>query len=171
VIESLAYASRRVLPLLQWSLNIPLFMVVASLLYTQIMTVVDPFTGFRVFSVSIPNHCEGENPSIHITRTSKAFINGEYTAEFLSGRSGRSAPRCSSGKVTFPYKPRDDFFVRQTLREYFNTPTSCELPQGTWRGSINWSFKPPWREETIVSIETFPFEVWSKSDARCSHVR
>lgn len=167
MIESLSYAGRRLLPMLQWVMNIPVLLMVAALFCTHIMSVIDPFNGFRVYSVSVPNHCEGENPLIHVTRSSNAFIEGAYNAEFLSGRNGRSAPMCSSGEIRFPYKPRDDFLVSRGLREYFNTPQSCTLPPGVWRGSITWTFKPSWREESVVSIETFPFEVWPKSDARC----
>jgi hypothetical protein len=161
------FAVRRAAPMLLWLMWLPLTWAVAADLFKTVATSLDPFTGFKVISVNVPNHCVGTNPIIHVTRFIKAPApHGRYQSQFLP--SGVGGPVCPHDGSPRTYKPQENILYAPRLYDYFGEAGQCWLTPGrSWQGELNWLFDRPWRLDAPISIKTNPFEVWPENDARC----
>lgn len=169
MMASFRYALRRnwiVLRAMAW---LPFALVFIGEAVKQANDLVDPFTAFRVFSVSIPNHCEGENPTIHVLRTSDGGPRGAWVSWFENSERPQ-APVCPFYSRTITYKAKSDFLVATRLYDYFGD-TGCRLPAGQWNGVLHWSFERPWHNSDEVEVATnAPFTVWPAASPRCKEV-
>lgn len=159
------FAARRSAPLLRAAVYIPILMVFGGEVFKSLASEMQPFTGFRVVSVSVPNHCAGENPVVHVSRMLTQGAEGSYLARFDPLSGGASAQAYQS--TWFTYKPRRDFFFSTNLYTYFNGGAPFRLRPGTYVGEIQWRFRRPWRNDTTITVRTFPFSVWPDTDPRC----
>jgi len=169
MIQSIRYAFHRNWVVLRAMAWLPFVLVFSGEAIKQLNDAIDPFTGFKVFSISVPNHCVGENPPIHVLRTSTGFNRGAWFSWFE--RAGQNAaPLGPFFSRELAYKPKDDILLSMRLYDYFGD-NGCRLPAGRWDGFVNWSFSRPWHNEALVHGETkSSFEVWPTSSPRCKEV-
>jgi len=166
MLRSTSYAMRRAWPLLNAFLWLPFTIIFTAEVVKEANSMFNPFVGFRPISVSIPNHCTGENPIVHVTRISKERVIGSFLTK-IEPAFGSGAGVCPFQSSDFEYRPRSDFFFASDMKSYFWQGQQCRIPPGKWIGEVQWTFKRPWHADTVISIHTFPFEVWPTTDKRC----
>ena len=167
MLDVFGFALKRTFPLLRMAIWIPCALVLGGEIVRQVNDVRNPFKAFRIYMVSVPNHCTGENPIVHVTRASDGGHVGRYASRFDNVTENR-APQCTFESPKFEYKKRDDFFFVTNFNSYFQGSNgSCSLPPGKWRGNLRWTFDRKWHSDAVVKFTTSEFEVWSKFDPRC----
>lgn len=169
--SSLTYAYRRNARMFKWLWWLPFFMVFMGEAVKQTNDFFNPFTSFRAYSISVPNHCEGEDPPIHVLRRSTGTARGSWASWYEDALKAR-APICPFESVSRIYKPKDDFLVSMSLYQYMGQSEAngvkCFLPPGTYYPFIMWTFTRPWHNDVDVTLTSNqPFEVWPRSDPRC----
>ena len=169
MIECALFSLKRMLPLVKLIVVTQVVILLGGEFAISIRGKLYPYEGFKLFSVSVPNHCFNENPIVHVTRSSGDYVKGNYRTHF-ENFDGTGAHVAIYQSEDFLYKKRKGSFFVSDLRAYFWDGNKRELPPGKWVGVVQHTFKRPYYSDTIKQTQTFPFEVWPLSDTRCRTV-
>jgi len=167
--KSLKIAYLNIIPMVKVFAWVPFGIAVLGASISYINNKLNPFDGFSVSSVSIPDHCQGDNPTIRIERTSKKPVKGMFFSRCFRKSSGSAGAygKCNYQSVIIDYKQRFDSVILTDLNDYLRHGAPCDLPPNTWECEINWRFMRPWHDDTAVSIKTNTFTVWDRADPKC----
>lgn len=119
---------------------------------------------FRVNSIFVPDHANGENPPMTYDRTISEQFQGFWVVEVqrLDHATGGFVPQCSGAGVS-DYEPADYIPENIVKMEWFIGKNCDESPPGEYRVRASWTLRRPgWPEKTVVAYSNL-YKVYEKN--------
>jgi len=155
MLEAMQDAGTRFLTSLKWLMFIPFTLVmVQQAMYEWNARTVPLRTVFDPISITIPDHCAGNDPEILYRRKLAGTFTGRYHSS-LERRREADAPVASFDSPWFQYPPRLGLDYRRPLSEFLGFKHVAE--PGPYQVVVTWNIRRPGFRDEAVSLASNEF--------------